>query len=311
MKTISISFLLLVAFPLHLMAQESQTSTNEMKTNSKYFISSPTMSSANANHIVAPTNRSNRKPAMPIVSPNISLAKHQVPFYANPLKNRMATGPVARVAKLQDEKIIVGPPKVSPQEFNLPNNVTRPTPGNTTPASPLQLDVPQADIVTPAAPYSEPADTYANPPEPIDQQPDLMENRFQESFRTDASVEPERVSLDEFRMQQQGNFQIERPNTMRHIVDHFSPGGEPFAYPSHYRNRNLFGVDRHQCCDEWANEGNCGGLKANPGHLGIPWLGSKDSCDITKSCGCKRCAHKSRRTANRIEAGCGCGKCYK
>ena len=41
-------------------------------------------------------------------------------------------------------------------------------------------------------------------------------------------------------------------------------------------------------CDEWANFGRgrhlefdapCGGMKAKPGHLGIPWLGSKENCD--------------------------------
>lgn len=43
-------------------------------------------------------------------------------------------------------------------------------------------------------------------------------------------------------------------------------------------------------CDEWANfsrirdleyDTACGGLKAKPGHLGIPWLGNKDACDQT------------------------------
>ena len=41
-------------------------------------------------------------------------------------------------------------------------------------------------------------------------------------------------------------------------------------------------------CDEWSNFGlgrdlefdaPCGGLKAKPGHLGLPWLGSKENCD--------------------------------
>ena len=41
-------------------------------------------------------------------------------------------------------------------------------------------------------------------------------------------------------------------------------------------------------CDEWADFGlgrdlefdaPCGGMKAKPGHLGIPWLGSKENCD--------------------------------
>ena len=56
-------------------------------------------------------------------------------------------------------------------------------------------------------------------------------------------------------------------------------------------------------CDEWEGfcrmnnleyDCPCGGLKANPGHLGLPWLGSKDNCDQTvrrtrRGCGCKEC----------------------
>lgn len=56
-------------------------------------------------------------------------------------------------------------------------------------------------------------------------------------------------------------------------------------------------------CDEWEDfcrgrdleqDCGCGGLKANPGHLGLPWLGSKDSCDQTvplfkRRGGCKKC----------------------
>ena len=59
-------------------------------------------------------------------------------------------------------------------------------------------------------------------------------------------------------------------------------------------------------CDEWAGfcrnrdisfDCNCGGLKANPGHLGLPWLGGKDNCDQTvrrnRGCGCKECQTQS------------------
>ena len=57
-------------------------------------------------------------------------------------------------------------------------------------------------------------------------------------------------------------------------------------------------------CDEWEGfcrgrdlEQNCacGGLKVNPGHLGLPWLRSKDNCDQSvplnkrRGCGCKEC----------------------
>ena len=68
-------------------------------------------------------------------------------------------------------------------------------------------------------------------------------------------------------------------------------------------------------CDEWAgfvrfnelqHETSCGGLKAKPGHLGIPWLGSNDNCDQTvpprkilplnkhrRNCGCSSCQVQS------------------
>ena len=44
------------------------------------------------------------------------------------------------------------------------------------------------------------------------------------------------------------------------------------------------------CCDEWEGfcgiknldfKCGCGGLKATPGHLGLPWLGSRENCDQT------------------------------
>jgi len=59
-----------------------------------------------------------------------------------------------------------------------------------------------------------------------------------------------------------------------------------------------FNVDESECCDEWAgfcnckrtiHECACGGLKTNPGHLGLKWLGSKDSCDKTQRCRDRRC----------------------
>jgi hypothetical protein len=70
-------------------------------------------------------------------------------------------------------------------------------------------------------------------------------------------------------------------------------------------------------CDEWAgmcrgkdldygcSSGNCGGLKAKPGHLGIPWLRSKDNCDYTEPVlgrrQCKKCVE--------CDSGCGCSSC--
>ena len=66
------------------------------------------------------------------------------------------------------------------------------------------------------------------------------------------------------------------------------------------KNANFFGVDRDECCDEWAGmcKGKslkygcgCGGLKANKGHLGIPWLKRKyggDGCDYCKGGCCEK-----------------------
>lgn len=66
------------------------------------------------------------------------------------------------------------------------------------------------------------------------------------------------------------------------------------------KNRNLFGVDRDSCCDEWSKfcrikdmkyDCGCGGLKAKKGHLGIPWLRSADEgedCDYCQGGRCKK-----------------------
>ena len=303
MKTISISFLLLVAFPFHLMAQDSKHTTHHhSKTAPKYFTYTPSIDS-DANHIVAPTNQSNRKTA----SANVALQKFQLPTQPNPLKidEKLSSTPsrykfqtpAPRVARLQVEEIIqeavVQPPNVSPSEFQLPDNVVRPTPGNTAPSSPTVIESAPIDLLPPPEPVTQ--------PQPVTQsQP--VEQRYEENFRTDAPpVEPERVSLDELRMIQQGNRFQERPNTMRDVVDHFSPGGEPFAYRGYVGNPQFFGVDRRQCCDEWENMCNCGGLKSTPGHLGIPCLRSKDSCDTVTPC--RLCKHKRR--------GCGCAACSK
>ena len=72
------------------------------------------------------------------------------------------------------------------------------------------------------------------------------------------------------------------------------------------KNVNFFGVDREECCDEWAGlckckspkyRCNCGGLKANKGHLGIFWLKSKyggDGCDFCNGGCCEKgCSGKA------------------
>ena len=78
------------------------------------------------------------------------------------------------------------------------------------------------------------------------------------------------------------------------------------------KNVNFFGVDRNQCCDEWAGlcdskspkyRCNCGGLKANKGHLGIPWLKRKyggDGCDYCNGGRCEKKRHcKKKRHDNK------------
>ena len=72
-------------------------------------------------------------------------------------------------------------------------------------------------------------------------------------------------------------------------------------------------------CDEWAGfcrgknlvqNCGCGGLKTNPGHLGLPWLGSTDNCDQTipltrkRTCGCKECQAQCN-----CESSCGATNC--
>jgi hypothetical protein len=84
---------------------------------------------------------------------------------------------------------------------------------------------------------------------------------------------------------------------------------DPSLFPE-VKNVNFFGVDREACCDEWSrfcdcktpNYGcKCGGLKSNPGHLGIAWLRNKfgaDACESCESCRSGRCQTCER---NRIK----------
>ena len=100
---------------------------------------------------------------------------------------------------------------------------------------------------------------------------------------------------------------------------------DPQLFPE-VKNVNFFGVDRETCCDEWSGlckmkslkfGCNCGGLKANKGHLGLGWLRGRSggegcdycnggccdtgSCDkgsglkdcLAKCCLGKRCGGKS------------------
>jgi hypothetical protein len=83
--------------------------------------------------------------------------------------------------------------------------------------------------------------------------------------------------------------------------------------PAREHYGNLFGMDPSESCDEWNGFCNykdldqvcgCGGLKVNPGHLGLKWLRSKDACDQTERCGDRRC-NKSCGSEN-CGDGCGC-----
>ena len=93
-------------------------------------------------------------------------------------------------------------------------------------------------------------------------------------------------------------------------------------YPE-VKNANLFGVDRRDCCDEWAGlcgcksldfKCNCGGLKANKGHLGIFWLKSKygaEDCDFCKGgcCNDGNCDRGNCNGGNCDGGNCGNGNC--
>ena len=81
-------------------------------------------------------------------------------------------------------------------------------------------------------------------------------------------------------------------------------------------------------CDEWAgfdkhknleHQTACGGLKTNPGHLGIPWLGSNENCDQTTTrpklfplkkprLSCKKCQAKENYDSSCSTCSSGNGK---
>jgi len=187
-----------------------------------------------------------------------------------------------RVASRQDiQEVELVAPKVAPDYFSGSNDVVKPSPRNTSQA----VD----------DPYRRPVNNTRSQP--------VAEQRFNENTVEQAPVRPDPVSLDEIMMSQRVNsWEQQRPSTMRNVGDHFSPGGEPFAIRGIAGNPTFFGVDRHTCCDEWEGFSNCGGLKANPGHLGIPWLRSKENCDSATGCLGK---HRSRKTAN----SCDCARC--
>ena len=95
------------------------------------------------------------------------------------------------------------------------------------------------------------------------------------------------------------------------------------------RNVNFFGVDREACCDEWSGfckmknltfGCNCGGIKANKGHLGLSWLRSRyggEDCDYCNGGCCEQnncndCSQRKGRFGkgllkSKSNKSCGCG----
>lgn len=167
-------------------------------------------------------------------------------------------------------------PAISPQDFPLPNEIVKPSPQNT-----VQIPEPTGTVIE------------SIPPMPV------SDDELNEYYEGEAPAKFDSASIDDIRMSQRSNSWDEKPNMMRDVGDHFSPGGEPFAYRGIAGDANFFGVDRKSCCDEWAGICNCsGGLKANPGHWGNPYLRSKDNCDTAKRVFGN---HRGRKNANSCE----------
>lgn len=382
MKTIPISMLVLIAFPIHLVGQEfsdfKSLGTNELKPKvENYFADRNAEIASSANHIMSTTRRSNRKGAtaqdqvgLPVVSPSLQLsvpskvdltlpnsapvvslqASKAVEFSSipvEPLQLEVATStPLAEVANNVVEfsapkapvaeqtsisggdfspdrlanRIALAPFKpletsgfkplrmassaepvapeerawqdieVSPSDIVVEEeSIVRPTPQNTEPTAPATT-TPSRPLYTVESSTSEPVQSIEPP----------VDNTY--AGEPYVVSEADSTSLDHLQMAQRVNSWEKQPSTMRHITDHFSPGGEPFAYRGPVGDTNFFGIDRHSVCDEWAGTCNCsGGLKATRGHLGLPWLKSKDACDTTEL--------RRGRLGTRCESDCGCSTC--
>ena len=230
--------------------------------------------------LIAPTKAAPTRIASMPFSPFKTL--EMAPSGVSPLRR-----PAKQVREVIEEGIEV---VVPPTAESITDEIVRPTPQN----SQSEFLPPTIDSNSGSTSKVVPDVTDAN----------IQTNEPEHEYRETFAAEPERVSLEELRVPQRIDSWTEHPpSSMRHVTDHFSPGGQPFARRTHhFENPNYFGVDRHTCCDEWASECNCsGGLKVNPGHLGIPWLGSKENCDSTEPV-CKHC--RSGRCGRR-----GCQSC--
>ena len=308
MKTISISFLILVAFPIHLMAQDfSPEAITKPKVAPSYFTYSPVLVEDNeARHIVQPVYQSNRKGA----STQLNLSSLASDNSFKPPAVRVAKLPTEPLKLELDAKVeqmsrfqvvgeqvneVIAAPKVSAAEFGMTEEIVRPTPDN---SNPIVSEPPQP-IQPPVNNDFRPATTGKDALVFTEESMELQEGHS--VVRENFSVPAEPVSLDDLQMSQRFNSWEEKPNTMRDIVDHFSPGGEPFAQRGIVDQRNLFGVDRRTCCDEWSGVCDCrDGLTTYRNNLGA-------GCH-RKSGNCKGCG---QRHARRATNGCGCPSCCK
>lgn len=285
-KRITCSVLFLVAFPLSAFAQQSNSQVQP----DSYFAEVPIqVQSGKANHITGAQLDSQRESATArelrlekatnaLLSAQLSAAQaiqnirtlQQSEAFQAPRVSQLV-GNTQNQVQITNE--VVQPPNVAPQDFAIPNTVNKPTPATVQPpAVPARVEVAPPAMNIREVEYAQATD-------------DVVTSQY------------DPTSIDSYRMTQQSEPWAEKSNTMRHIGDHFSPGGKPFAYQTSFPNSNFFGVDRNQCCDEWAGHCNCsGGLKTNPGHLGIPWLRGKEPCDSAVKLGRKR-------------QGCGCAAC--
>ena len=117
---------------------------------------------------------------------------------------------------------------------------------------------------------------------------------------------------EQYEQYEQYDASIEVPSES-YDADHHSWTEEPAAAKTVVKNRDFFGVNKDACCDEWSRFGrgkdlkyksNCGGLKANKGHLGIPWLRSADAgedCDYCQGGCCEKGAAGRERRETRRE----------
>ena len=275
-KTISLSALFLFAFPMMVLGQQVAQPESSLRPDS-YFAQVPfQVNQGTPNHITGAQldpNSASAQQARLAKATNELLSAHLSAAQAlqnirSIQQNEVPVTSVSHQAANHEIRVTentIEPPTVAPQQFSAPI-VNKPTPANSRNAVEMNRVAPQAP------------------------------NQFVEES-VPAQIDP--MSIEQFQNQGRVEPWVAKQSRMRNVGDHFSPGGKPFAFPSTTGNSNFFCVDRKQCCDEWAGQCNCsGGLKVNPGHLGLPWLSSKENCDQTKKigkrrhCECESCCSK-------------------